>query len=183
MKYKKKPVDVDAFLLTAENVCKPESWPEWLREAYSRPKRKSGSVWYEGDNSFLFVGTLEGRYIIHPPYYIIMGVAGEIYPCEPDIFSKTYEQSNRGPISDIFTKKYHIDLEFDQNEVRGTIENWNLVYNFEGRFIITGKMFNSDAFQDGAEVSTSTVRQIDVENGYVRTKNSVYKLGKHMTGA
>lgn len=37
------------------------------------------------------VETLEGNMIASPGDWIITGVAGEKYPCKPDIFEKTYE--------------------------------------------------------------------------------------------
>ena len=38
------------------------------------------------------VGTLEGEHIVCPEDMIIKGVAGEFYPCKPDIFNATYEE-------------------------------------------------------------------------------------------
>ena len=38
------------------------------------------------------VPTLEGDHIACPGDYIIKGVAGEFYPCKPDIFDATYEE-------------------------------------------------------------------------------------------
>jgi hypothetical protein len=35
--------------------------------------------------------TLEGPMYVSPGDWIITGVAGEHYPCKPDIFNKTYE--------------------------------------------------------------------------------------------
>ncbi|VAW48113.1 Phage protein (ACLAME 203) [hydrothermal vent metagenome] len=35
--------------------------------------------------------TLEGGHIVCPGDFIITGIAGEMYPCKPDIFDKTYE--------------------------------------------------------------------------------------------
>jgi hypothetical protein len=37
------------------------------------------------------IDTLEGVMLASPGDYIIMGVAGEFYPCKPDIFRQTYE--------------------------------------------------------------------------------------------
>lgn len=37
------------------------------------------------------VPTLEGKHIACPGDYIIKGIAGEFYPCKPDIFDATYE--------------------------------------------------------------------------------------------
>jgi hypothetical protein len=37
------------------------------------------------------VETLEGTMLGKPGDYLIKGVNGELYPCKPDIFDKTYE--------------------------------------------------------------------------------------------
>ena len=39
----------------------------------------------------LYVNTLEGDMLVNKGDYIIKGVNGEVYPCKPDIFHKTYE--------------------------------------------------------------------------------------------
>lgn len=38
-----------------------------------------------------WIDTLEGGHIACPGDWVITGVAGENYPCKPDIFEKTYE--------------------------------------------------------------------------------------------
>ncbi len=45
---------------------------------------------YQTDEQ-LIIPTLEGDHIAQVGDYIIRGVAGECYPCKPDIFNKTYE--------------------------------------------------------------------------------------------
>ena len=39
-----------------------------------------------------WIDTLEGHHIVCPGDWIITGIAGEMYPCKPDIFEKTYEK-------------------------------------------------------------------------------------------
>ena len=39
----------------------------------------------------LVIKTLEGEHVASIGDYIIKGVAGEFYPCKPDIFAKTYD--------------------------------------------------------------------------------------------
>jgi len=36
-------------------------------------------------------GTLEGGHIVCPGDWMITGIEGELYPCKPRIFHKTYE--------------------------------------------------------------------------------------------
>lgn len=38
-----------------------------------------------------WIDTLEGGHIVCPGDFIITGVEGEMYPCKPDIFHKTYD--------------------------------------------------------------------------------------------
>lgn len=38
-----------------------------------------------------WIDTLEGGHIVCPGDWVITGVAGEHYPCKPDIFEATYE--------------------------------------------------------------------------------------------
>ncbi len=39
----------------------------------------------------MFIDTLEGTHHANVGDYIIRGVNGELYPCKPNIFEKTYE--------------------------------------------------------------------------------------------
>ena len=39
-----------------------------------------------------WIETLEGGHTVCPGDWIIEGVAGEFYPCKPDIFEQTYER-------------------------------------------------------------------------------------------
>ena len=44
------------------------------------------------NETYCYIKTLEGTMKVEYGDYIIMGVNGEIYPCKPDIFEKTYEK-------------------------------------------------------------------------------------------
>lgn len=41
----------------------------------------------------ILIHTLEGNVLASPSDWIIRGVAGEFYPCKPEIFEATYEPS------------------------------------------------------------------------------------------
>lgn len=43
------------------------------------------------DEMLFFIQTLEGAMDVKPGDWVIKGVAGEFYPCKPDIFEATYE--------------------------------------------------------------------------------------------
>ena len=94
MKYRKKPVVIEAFQWTGGP--EQEDDPEWIIEAI-----KNKMAWFENagtpDVKFM-IRTLEGVHEASVGDYIIRGIAGEIYPCKPDIFRATYEldeESNR----------------------------------------------------------------------------------------
>jgi len=99
MKYRKKPVVIEAFQMTEERRWDNSEWPEWLHQAWNRDPGE-GSIWIDPDAPIesgrksatkLVCGTLEGVYRIDFGDYIIQGVKGEIYPCKPDIFEMTYD--------------------------------------------------------------------------------------------
>lgn len=82
MKYRKKPVVIDAWLWLGENE-------EYIRDITGCNKL------YLGKNSNLFIPTLEGLMEASRGDWIIKGVKGEYYPCKPDIFEATYEPITR----------------------------------------------------------------------------------------
>jgi hypothetical protein len=90
MKYRKKPVVVEAFQMKKELWVYHRDWPKWLNEAWDKPYNIPGSVRYLGDVG-LVIRTLEGEMVAAWNDWIIRGVKGELYPCKPDIFEQTYE--------------------------------------------------------------------------------------------
>lgn len=81
MKYRKKPVIIDAWFFKDQWSEKPE----WLIEARDHGEAEFG---YRE----IFIKTLEGTMkACCGEDYIIRGVHGEIYPCKKDIFEEIYE--------------------------------------------------------------------------------------------
>lgn len=81
--------------LTEETRTDNRDWPDWLNAAWNKDANTPGAVYpFEpGDGSGpLRVYTLEGSMLVDFGDWIIKGVNGEIYPCKPDIFEKSYEQ-------------------------------------------------------------------------------------------
>lgn len=108
MKYRKKPVEIDALLWdgTDERSLEIRQWAEpsaaivdtdhiqhlWDYDAgaYLMPNGKviHGAPFRE---RCLIVFTLEGEMVARLGAFIIRGVQGEFYPCRADIFEQTYE--------------------------------------------------------------------------------------------
>ena len=86
-KYRKKPVDVSAFYISnfSDEVI---SALEKFCEGNLEMEVKHGSY------NKIFIRTLEGRYEVKPTNYMIRGIVGEFYPCQEEIFHKTYEEIN-----------------------------------------------------------------------------------------
>lgn len=80
-KYVKKPVVVEAWQFGSG-----EEMPNWIHAAFD-----TGVVRCSANSDYLLIKTLEGVMQANKGDYIIQGVDGELYPCKPDIFKKTYD--------------------------------------------------------------------------------------------
>ena len=78
MKFRKKPVVIDAVLWTGENESEICDFMGHKGYQFSNP---------DG----LHILTLEGTHHASIGDFIIKGVNGEFYPCKPEIFAKTYD--------------------------------------------------------------------------------------------
>jgi hypothetical protein len=90
-RYRKKPVVIEAFQLTAENRASNEHWPSWANEAWQKGPHEIGALVAVAGAQRIEVVTLEGQLNASIGDWIIRGVKGELYPCKPDIFAATYE--------------------------------------------------------------------------------------------
>lgn len=90
MKYRKKPVVIEAVQLTRELalacLMREQEAPFGLSVSgdYNPERRKLYKAW-------IAINTLEGVMRAELDDWIIKGVKGELYPCKPDIFAATYE--------------------------------------------------------------------------------------------
>ncbi len=88
MKYRKKPVVIEAFHWIEGEVAN-NGLPPWLINAIFNGDAR---VDINGATGLKFkIRTLEGVMEASVGDYIIKGVKGEIYPCKPDIFETTYD--------------------------------------------------------------------------------------------
>ncbi|MDL4860787.1 hypothetical protein NPJ88_000420 [Halomonas elongata] len=83
--YRKKPVEVDAIQWTGGNLQDCIDFLGASFGGHSAHRTPNGK-------SEIKVLTLEGHHIASKGDYLIRGVAGEHYPCKPDIFESTYER-------------------------------------------------------------------------------------------
>ena len=85
MKYRKKPVIIDAWEFTKKALGSNDSWVRLYRNELHLISQYAGEVLY------IEIDTLEGTMRADLGDIIIKGVQGEFYPCKPDIFESTYE--------------------------------------------------------------------------------------------
>jgi hypothetical protein len=116
MKYRKKPVVIEAVQL------RWDTWPEMCEHANvgrlveGRPQgcgfSDDGSplVGVTTEEIGMVIPTLEGVVVARENDWIIKGVAGELYPCKPDIFAATYEE--------VGTDVYSFDFEYETRHIR-----------------------------------------------------------------
>lgn len=90
MKYRKRPVVIEAITFDelveygrAHGANIVNGMP-WSFDYMNKPIRHR-------NNDCYLIPTLEGTMRMDRGDMLITGVAGEIYPCKPDIFSATYE--------------------------------------------------------------------------------------------
>lgn len=90
MKYRKKPVVIDAIMWTGTKACADlicKEFPELETNCFTYTMNVD-----DRDPASWTFYTLEGLITASPYDYIIKGVKGEFYPCKPDIFEMTYER-------------------------------------------------------------------------------------------
>lgn len=86
MKFRKKPVVVEAV----QFLPNEESTRQIMDLAAQGTRVVETFVSPEGHYN-MYINTLEGKMQATVGDWIIRGVSGELYPCKPDIFLKTYE--------------------------------------------------------------------------------------------
>jgi len=85
--FKKKPVVIEAREYLNDETS--YSVLHWINEGqHARGKDVPFATWVNG---VFIIPTLEGDHTANVGDWIIKGVAGEFYPCKPDIFKQTYE--------------------------------------------------------------------------------------------
>ena len=92
-KYKKKPVEIEAFQYDGDLKGSDGNYyvPDWAVKAFEEGIMFYDSLSGREEPCELFINTLEGKHHVSVNDYVIQGVNGELYPCKPDIFDKTYE--------------------------------------------------------------------------------------------
>lgn len=98
-RYRKRPVEIDGFRLGYDPM------PDWFMDRVS-----SNQVILHGAYGLHIEGcsikTLEGIMTGNYGDYILKGVAGEIYPCKPDIWPLTFEEVSAELLEHVHPQEY-----------------------------------------------------------------------------
>lgn len=93
LKYRRKPLPVEAFQMTRERRASNADWPQWLHKAWNGDPETIGSVYpteMGTSEGTLSIRTSDGPIVVSWDDWIIREGDGEIYSCKPAIFKKTY---------------------------------------------------------------------------------------------
>lgn len=77
MKYRKRPIVIEAKQITLNNVLEVAEWCNGIVGKFAMT---------------ISIPTLEGDMIAQMEDWIIKGTRGEFYPCKPNVFADVYEQ-------------------------------------------------------------------------------------------
>ena len=93
MKYRKKPVVIEAFQWGQTQLA---DYPQWAKDVLGHEQEphvfsRNGKPLLILADGHMRVRTLEGEMRAEIDDWIIQGIKGEIYPCKPDIFAATYD--------------------------------------------------------------------------------------------
>lgn len=83
MKYRKKPIVVDAMQLPPVDEDASEELIDFLHAM--------DEDWESEKDGYLVIKTMEGNMAAKPGDWIIKGIKGEYYPCDATVFAESYD--------------------------------------------------------------------------------------------
>lgn len=91
-RFRKKPVVIEAYQWFGHDSLKTEDATVRYFRDPGTPGDSACKKCAVSHHDHGWIDTLEGGHIVCPGDWVIKGVAGEFYPCKPDIFEATYEE-------------------------------------------------------------------------------------------
>jgi hypothetical protein len=145
-KFVKKPVEIDAELVTEDNLSIIAEWCGGFIDINDLTGDRSISIY-----------TLEGIMRANVGDWIIKGVKGEFYPCRADIFEATYESAEDA------VDPWHIDLiSLDEKSDGSAIINFEMGKEAQRAFTEIGLL---KALTDAAKRVLEDSMEIDTNVG------------------
>lgn len=153
MKATKKPVTIECFKFDGDLKNSDGKFyvPEWAQKAY-----EDGTIFFK-DQGEMYIKTLEGDHHASVGDYIIRGVNGELYPCKPDIFEKTYDIADK-----LADNEHGFDWAIQQLKAGRKVQR--KVWNGKGMFI---------TLQQGSTVDGELMRNAPAKEFYTGKKCNI----------
>ena len=97
-KFRKRPVEIEAFQITKATLLDNSEWPNWLHRAWNGERDEPVTIRQVYPDTYL-PGVLEivtpaGTSVVSLGDWIIRGALGETYSCAPDVFEAAYAPVN-----------------------------------------------------------------------------------------
>jgi len=97
-RYRKRPVEVEAFQMTQSRRWDNSEWPDWLHQAWNTEGEGSVSIDQDDpERERLYVWASQGIQWVTWDDYIVMGPEGDLHVCPPKLFDSLYELSEEIP--------------------------------------------------------------------------------------
>lgn len=120
MKYRKKPVEIEAIKWNGSNVEEVINFCNDKVIVYHEQLLNGVKC----DSYSVSILTLEGVMGVDVGDYIIKGIKGECYPCKPDIFEMTYEKCEKNRTLKVGDLHLEVPIEvLDETNVSSVNEN------------------------------------------------------------
>ena len=138
MKATKKPVTIECFIYDGDLKNSDGKFyvPEWAQKNY-----EDGTIFFK-DQGEMYIKTLEGDHHASVGDIIIRGVNGELYPCKPDIFEKTYNiitEETNSPVLDHFDTEFTHDFSWALRMMKLGKKIHRAGWNGKGMFAVLQK--------------------------------------------
>lgn len=96
--YRKQPITVEAAQIPTDYDT-PQTFLTGHQHIVTWAATHGINLYLTADNGYI-IPTLEGEMHAEPGDWIIRGIAGEFYPCKPDIFAASYSRLEPAHLSD-----------------------------------------------------------------------------------
>lgn len=140
----KRSVTIDCFKYDGDLIDRDGAFyvPEWAAKAY-----EDGTIYFK-DQGEMYIKTPEGDHHASVGDYIIRGVNGELYPCKPDVFEKTYDIVGD---AEVLAYNFGEALELLKEGKKVCRAGWNgkgMFLTLQGGSVVTGTMMRNKPAKD-----------------------------------
>lgn len=125
-KYRKRPVVIDAMRLPPKDEDASQELIDFLHAM--------DQDWESDKDGYIIIKTMEGNMSAKPGDWIIKGINGEYYPCDNDVFEKTYDLAWEETMTEERWKELekNQELTLTEQEIK---DGWHFCYEWDGLLV------------------------------------------------